>query len=60
MYHFLIQNDLIFPNQSVSDKVTLVYKLTSIPPDIYQSLDQSYEVRGVSLDISKVFEKSQA
>ena len=60
MYHFPIQYDLIFPNQWVSNKVTLVYKLTSITPHIYQSLDQGYEVRGVSLDISTIFEKIQA
>ena len=29
----------------------------SIKHDIYQSLDQGYEVRGVFLDISKVFSK---
>ena len=59
MYHFFIQNNLIFLNQLVSNKVTPVNKLTSITPDIYQSLDQGYEERGISLDISKVFEKSQ-
>ena len=48
MYHFFIQDDLIFPNQSFSNKATFVYKLTSITHDIYQSLDQGYEVRGVS------------
>ena len=58
MYHFFIENDLIFPSQSVSNKVTLVYKLTlSITHDIYQSLGQVYEVRGVSLNMSKAFEK---
>ena len=60
MYHFFIQNHPIFPYQSVSNKVTPVYKWTSITPDFYQSLDQGYEVRGISLGISKVFEKSQA
>ena len=29
----------------------------SITHDIYQSLDQGYEVRGVFLDISKAFDK---
>ena len=45
---FPFKTILYFP----SNKVTLVYKLTSITPHIYQSLDQGYEVRGVSLDIS--------
>ena len=48
MYHFFIQDDLIFPNQSLSNKATFVYKLTSITHDIYQSLDQGYEARDVS------------
>ena len=31
--------------------------LLSITHDIYQFLDQGYEVRGVVLDISKAFDK---
>ena len=49
MYSFFIENDLISSNQSG-------FKQRD-SHDIYQSLDQGYEVRGVFLDISKAFDK---
>ena len=58
MYSFFIENDLISPNQSgFKQGDSPINQLLSITHDIYQSLDQGYEVRGVFLDISKAFDK---
>ena len=58
MYSFFIENDLISSNQSgFKQGDSFINHLLSITYDIYQSLDQGYEVRGVLLDISKAFEK---
>ena len=53
-----MENDLIYSNQSGFEQGdSCINQLLSIRHDIYQSLDQDYEVRGVFLDISKAFEK---
>ena len=58
MYSFCIENDLISSNQSgFKQGDSCINQLLSITHDIYQSLDQGYEVRGVFLDISKAFDK---
>ena len=58
MYPFFIQNELISPNQSgFKQGDSCINQLLSITHDIYQSLDEGYEVRGVFLDISKAFDK---
>ena len=59
MYSFFMENDLISSNQSgFKQDDSCVNQPLSITHDIYQSLDQGYEVRGVFLDISKVFDKA--
>ena len=58
MYSFFIENDLISSNHSVFKQGdSCINQLLSITHEIYQSLDQGYEVRGVFLDISKAFGK---
>ena len=58
MYSFFIENDLISANQSgFKQGDSCINQLLSITHEIYQSLDQGYEVRGVFLDISKAFDK---
>ena len=58
MYSFFIKNNLISPNQpSFKQLDSCINQLFSITHDIYQSLDQVYEARGVFLDISKAFDK---
>ena len=58
MYSFFIENDLTSSNQSdFKQGDSCINQLLSIKHDIYQSLDQGYEVRGVFLDISKAFDK---
>ena len=58
MYSFFTENDLISSNQSgFKQGDSCINQLLSITHDIYQSLDQGYEVRGVFLDISKAFDK---
>ena len=58
MYPFFILNELISPSQSgFKQGDSCINQLLSITHDIYQSLDEGYEVRGVFLDISKAFDK---
>ena len=58
MFSFFIENDLISANQSgFKQGDSCINQLLSITHEIYQSLDQGYEVRGVFLDISKAFDK---
>ena len=53
-----IENYLISSNQSgFKQRDSCINQLLSITHEIYQSLDQGYEVRGVFLDISKAFDK---
>ena len=58
MYSCFIENDLMSSNQlSFKQGYSCINQVLSITHDIYQSLDQGYEVRGVFLDISKAFDK---
>ena len=51
-------NDLISSNQSVFKQGdSCIYQLLSITHEIYQSLDNGFELRGIFLDISKGFDK---
>ena len=51
-----MENNLISPNQSGFKQGDFcINQLLAITHDIFQSLDQGYEVRGVFLDISKAF-----
>ena len=52
MYSFFIENSLIFKQRD-----SCINQLLSIMHDIYQCLDQGYEVPGLLLDISKAFDK---
>ena len=58
IFEFFIQNNLITPNQSCfKTGDPCINQLISITHEIYKSFDHGYEVRGVFLDISKVFDK---
>ena len=58
MFEFLIQNNLITPNQSgFKTGDSFINQLISITYEIYKSLDDGYEVRVVFLDISNAFDK---
>ena len=48
MYSFFMENDLIYPNQWIQD--SCINQLLPRKHDIYQSLDQSIELRCVFLD----------
>ena len=55
---FLNQNDLISPGQSgFKSGDSCINQLSSITHEIYHSIDEGYEIQGVFLDISKVFDK---
>ena len=52
MYLFFIENDLISSNQSgFRQGDSCINQLLSIKHDVFQSLDQGNEVRGMFLDI---------
>ena len=58
LFEYLIENDLISPNQSgfkTGDSCT--NQLISITHEIHQSFDDGFEVRGVFLDVSEAFNK---
>ena len=58
MFKFFIENELIPLNQSgfkPGDSCT--NQLLAITHEIYKSFDESFEVTGIFLDISKVFDK---
>ena len=58
LFEFLIANELISSNQSgFKPNDSCINQLFSITHEIYKSLDDGYEVRGVFLDISKTFDK---
>ena len=57
MYSLFIENDLKSPNQSGFKQGDIINKPFSITHDIYQSLDQGYELHGVFLNISKAYDK---
>ena len=53
-----IEDELISPNQSgfkLGD--SCINQLSAISHEIYNSFDDGFEVRGVFLDISKMFDK---
>ena len=58
LFDFLNQNDLISPAQSgLKPGDSCINQLLSITHEIYHSMDEGYEIRGVFLDISKAFNK---
>ena len=58
LLHFLLENNLILPNQSgVKPGDSCINQLLSITHEIYNSFDEGLEVRSVFLDISKTFDK---
>ena len=58
MFPILIDNKLNTANQSsFKSGDSCINQLIAITHEIYQSFDESYEVRGVFLDISKAFDK---
>ena len=58
MYSFFVENDLISSNQSnFKQGDCCINQFFSPTHNIFQSLDQGYEIRGVFLDVSKAFDK---
>ena len=58
MYEYFIENELISSSQpGFKPGDSCINQLLSITHDIYQSLDNGFEVRVVFLDISKAFDK---
>ena len=58
MFKFFIENELISPNQSrfkLGD--FCINQLLATTHEIHKWFDNEFEVRGVSLDISKAFDK---
>ena len=59
MFRFFIENELILSNQPTFKPGDFcINQLVSITHEIYKSLDEGHEVRGVFLDISKAFDKA--
>ena len=57
MFGFFLDKGLISANQSgVKPEDSCINQLLSITHNIYKSFDDGYKVRGVFLDISKVFD----
>ena len=58
MFKFFTENELISPNQSgFKPADSCINQLLAITHEIYKSFDGGFEVRGVFLDMSKVFDK---
>ena len=58
IFEFFSENELISHNQSgFRPGDSCINQLLCITHDIYQSLDDSLETRGVFLDISKTFDQ---
>ena len=58
MVQYFIENDLISHNQSkLKPWYSCINQLQSFTHEIYKSVDEGYETRGVFLDISKIFGK---
>ena len=60
LFEFLIKNDLIVSNRSDNkqdDLYIYIYQLLPITREIYGSIDNGFEVRGIFLDITKAFDK---
>ena len=54
MFRFLIENNLVFSNQSgFKSGNSCINQVLSLPNKIYKSPDDGFEVRGAFLDISK-------
>ena len=57
IFEYFIKNDLVSHNRSGFKRgYSCINQLLSITHEIYKSFDESYETRGVFLDISKVIE----
>ena len=55
---FFIENGVISQNQcGLKARDSCINQLLSITHEMYQSFDEGFDVRGVFLDISKVFDK---
>ena len=58
MFTFLLENNLFSPNQSgFKPGDSCINQLLSITHEIFQSLDEGFEVRNVFRDISTAFNK---
>ena len=58
LFNFLLENNLISPNQSgFKPGDSGINQLSSVTHEIYNSFDEGLEVRSVFLDISKAFDK---
>ena len=58
LYEYSIENELISSSQSgFKPGDSCINQLLSITHNIYESFDNGFEVRGVFLDITKVFDK---
>ena len=58
MFKFFTENELISPNQSgFKPADSCINQLLAITHEIYKSFDGEFEVRGVFLDMCKVFDK---
>ena len=58
MFNFLLENNLVSPNQSgFKPGDSCINQLLSITQEIFQSFYEGFEVRSVFLDISKAFDK---
>ena len=58
LFEFFIANEIISSNQSgFKPGDSCINQLLSITHEIYKSFDNGYDVRGVFLDILKVFDK---
>ena len=58
IFEYLIENNLITENQpGFKPGDSCINQLLSITRDIYKSLDDGFEIKGVFLDISKAFDK---
>ena len=58
LFNFLNQNDLISPVQTgFKPGDSCMNQLLSITDEIYHSVNEGHEIRGVFLDISKAFDK---
>ena len=56
-FSFFLANNLLAPNQSGIKPGNSCNELQSIIHELYSSFDDGFEVRSVSLDISKAFDK---
>ena len=58
MFKFFVENELISPNQSgFKPSDSCINQLLAITHEINKSFGDGFEVGGVFLDISKVFDK---